>query len=150
MNYIPDALYQEIISCIPIACVDIAVIRDGKVLLVKRKDKPAQGQWWLPGGRVRKRETMRDTAKRKALEEVGLDCFVGPLVHTAETIFPDGPFGESVHSINSCFLMHLRRGLFSVKVDENQSGFRWVDAVEPDMHKYVKDCLLACGLEEKA
>jgi colanic acid biosynthesis protein WcaH len=73
MNYIHDVLYRQILSCIPIACVDIAIVNDGEILLVKRNDKPAQGQWWLPGGRVRKGEVMRDTAKRKALGEVGLD-----------------------------------------------------------------------------
>lgn len=148
MNNIPKTLYKKILSCVPIACVDIAIVVGGSILLVKRKDRPAQGQWWLPGGRVLKGEVMRDTARRKALEEVGVDCFVGPLVHTAETIFLDGPYGESVHSINSCFLLNPKNESFAIKLDSNQSDFRWVSTIEPDLHKYVKNCLFACGLKE--
>jgi len=145
---IDDILYKQILENVPIACVDIAIVCDGSVLLVKRNDKPAQGEWWLPGGRVHKGEKMLETAKRKALEEVGLDCFTGPLVHTAETIFPDGPYGVSVHSINSCFLLHPRHGSFHIKLDDNQSECRWVADIEPSLHKYIKDCLRACGLKE--
>ena len=32
---------------------------------------------------------MRETALRKAKEEVGIECHIGPIIHTAETIFPD-------------------------------------------------------------
>ena len=103
---IPQDLYNQIITHVPIACVDIAVVSNGSVLLVKRKDAPARGQWWTPGGRVHKGEKMKATARRKALEEIGIDCHVGPIIHTAETIFPDGPHGIAVHSIKSCFLLH--------------------------------------------
>ena len=98
---IPWKLYKQIIGNVPIACVDVAIVAKGSVLLVRRKDHPAKGQWWLPGGRVLKGEMMKIAAARKARDEVGIECHVGPIVHTAETIFPDGPGGVSIHSINS-------------------------------------------------
>jgi len=149
MTTIPDPLYLNIIRNIPIPCVDICVVHEGRILLVKRGDKPARGSWWLPGGRVHKGEKMAYTAKRKALEEVGLDCVVGPLVHTAETIFPDGPWGISVHSINSCFLLYPKLGEstgLNVTLDSHHEDYRWVDAIDRSLHPYVKDCLRACGL----
>lgn len=103
---IPQDLYNQILANVPIACVDVAVVSNGSVLLVKRNDPPAKGDWWVPGGRVRKGEMRKATARRKALEELGIDCHVGPVVYTAETIFPDGPHGIAVHSINSCFLLY--------------------------------------------
>lgn len=72
MSYIGQELYNKILENVPIACVDIAIIVDGSVLLVKRKDAPAKGEWWVPGGRILKGETMKDAAKRKAQEEVGI------------------------------------------------------------------------------
>lgn len=143
---IPDNLYHQIIECLPIACVDIAIIARGSVLLVKRNDPPAKGEWWLPGGRVFKGETMRQTAKRKALEEVGIECHVGPIVHTAETIFPDGPEGIPVHSINSCFMLYPV-GDFTVKLDSHHSGGMWISLIHDGLHPYVKQCLSGAGIE---
>ena len=51
-NWVPAPLYREFITRLPIACVDVAIVHRGAVLLVKRKDPPARGQWWVPGGRV--------------------------------------------------------------------------------------------------
>ncbi len=45
------------------------IIRDGKVLLDKHGDDTF---WKFPGGRVRDTESLQDTAKREAAEEVGL------------------------------------------------------------------------------
>ena len=149
-NISPD-LYHQIITHIPIACVDIAIISNRSVLLVKRNDEPAKGQWWLPGGRVYKGEMMRDTAKRKALEEVGLKCEVGPLIYTAETVFEDGPNGIPVHSINSCFLLKIVGG--QLELDNHHGDWRCVSQhsfSKFDLHPYVVKCLLAAFLNDTA
>ena len=148
--HIEDGLYAQIIDCMPIACVDVAIVCNGHILMVVRNDKPAQDMWWLPGGRVYKGETMVGAAHRKALEEVGLDCFVGPMVHTAETIFPDGPHDTSIHSINSCFLLYPKTGTGNLKLDEHHGDFRFVSCVESGLHAYVKACLRACGLNDES
>ena len=148
MPLIPQDLYNRILHRVPIACVDVAIVSRGG-LLVLRKDPPARGQWWVPGGRVLKGEKMRETAPRKALEEVGLDCHVGPIVHTAETIFPDGPGNIPVHSINSCFLLYPVEdpSLSEVKLDSHHLECRWAHRVTADLHPYVAGCLRGAGLE---
>lgn len=142
---IPDNLYHPIISLLPIACVDVAIIAKGSVLLVKRNDSPAKGEWWLPGGRVYKGEMMKQTAKRKALEEVGIECHVGPIIHTAETIFPAGPNGIPIHSINSCFMLYPI-GEFTVKLDSHHIEYLWTGRMLK-IHPYVRQCLLNAGIE---
>jgi colanic acid biosynthesis protein WcaH len=147
--FIDQELYDQMLRHMPIACVDVAIVYNGCVLLVRRDDAPALGQWWVPGGRVVKGETMRDTARRKAREEVGLECHVGPIIHTAETIFPDGPRGIPVHSINACFLLyptHDSNGL-SVKLDTHHAEWRWEEKVTAGLHPYVANCLRGAGLE---
>ena len=144
---IPQDLYNHILENIPIACVDIAIVFNGNVLLVKRKDTPAQGQWWLPGGRVHKGEKMKMTARRKALEEVGIECHIGPIIHTAETIFPDGPCGIPVHSINSCFLLYPCEGFVVPQLDSHHAEWRWISSIPEDLDPYVASCLLGAGLE---
>jgi colanic acid biosynthesis protein WcaH len=145
-KFIPTELYYQILANLPIACVDVAIVAHGAVLLVRRKDAPARGQWWVPGGRVLKGEMMRDTARRKAREEVGIDCHVGPIIHTAETIFPDGPGGIPVHSINSCFFMYPVDPEFKPNLDDHHSDYRWVSAIPAGLHPYVERCLMGAGL----
>lgn len=145
-NFIPQKLYFQILENVPIACVDIAIVAQGAVLLVKRKDPPARGQWWVPGGRVLKGEMMKDTATRKAREEVGIECHVGPIIHTAETIFPDGPGDIPVHSINSCFFLYPVDQNFSPLLDGHHEDYRWVNCIPDGLHPYVERCLMGAGL----
>ena len=83
-QFIAWELYRQILEFMPIPCVDIAVVANGAVLLVLRDDAPAQGEWWLPGGRILKGEMMRDTAIRKARQEVGIECNVGMIGRFAD------------------------------------------------------------------
>jgi len=148
-GYIPQELYDQILANIPIACVDVAIVANGAVLLVQRKAAPACGAWWVPGGRVLKGEMMRETALRKAREEVGIGCNVGPIIHTAETIFPDGPNGIPVHSINSCFFLYPADKSFEPKLDELHERCRWVDHIPDGLHPYVERCLMGAGLSSR-
>jgi colanic acid biosynthesis protein WcaH len=150
MSFIPDDLYRKIVEHVPVACVDVAISRRASILLVRRNDPPAVGSWWLPGGRVLKGEMMADAAVRKARDEVGLDCHVGRIVHTAETIFPDGPFGLSIHSINSCFLLVPKQPDARPVLDSHSADFRWVTDIPPGLHPYVAACLKGLGLRPAA
>lgn len=144
---VPEKLYREFLERMPLACVDVAIVYRGRVLLVKRKDAPARGQWWVPGGRVWKGEMMRGTAARKALEEVGIECHIGPIVHTAETIFDDGPGGIAVHSINACFFAYPVESTARAKLDRHHASHKWVRSIPAGLHPYVTRCLQAAGLE---
>ena len=71
---IPEAIYSQIVRMMPVPCVDIIVEDErGRVLLIKRADEPAKGQWWFPGGRVHYLETRAQAVVRKMREECGLD-----------------------------------------------------------------------------
>lgn len=146
MRIVQD-LYNQILTNIPVACVDAVIIEDGAALLVKRKDKPVQGEWWVPGGRIVKNEMMRDTVYRKTIEEVGLMCSVGPIIYTAETIFPDGPNDIPVHTINTVFLLHVHHSSrTAIKLDSHHSDFRWVKKIDENLHPYIKECFKRAGL----
>jgi ADP-ribose pyrophosphatase YjhB (NUDIX family) len=49
-----------------------AIVRDGRVLLVKRKRPPEAGCWNLPGGKVDFGERVEDAIVREIAEEVGV------------------------------------------------------------------------------
>lgn len=53
-------------------CVDTLVVKDDKLLLVKRVDKLLEGgKWGLIGGFVERDETIKQAAAREVLEETG-------------------------------------------------------------------------------
>ncbi|MCX8209137.1 MAG: NUDIX hydrolase [Sulfolobales archaeon] len=57
-----------------IAAVAAVLLRDGRILLVKRKYPPAIGKWSLPGGVIESGEKLVEAAKRELKEETGLDA----------------------------------------------------------------------------
>ena len=71
-NFVPEKLYAQFLRNLPLCCVDVVVVYGGVFLLVKRKNIPAGGKWWLPGGRLLWREHPERAAKRKLREELGI------------------------------------------------------------------------------
>src|SRR5499433_4388144 len=56
----------------PILAVSAAIIRDGKVLIVRRARPPARGLYTLPGGGVEVGETLVEAVVREVREETAL------------------------------------------------------------------------------
>lgn len=77
---LPLSEYSEVVRKIPILCVDGIIQNEkGQYLLVKRKNEPFKGQWWVPGGRVLKGETVEEAFRRKMMEELGIAVkIIGP------------------------------------------------------------------------
>lgn len=56
----------------PVVGVGAVVIKEGKVLLVKRGIEPNKGLWAIPGGALKLGETLQQGAEREILEETGI------------------------------------------------------------------------------
>ena len=47
--------FRAAVAAVPLVSIDLVVRRaNGDVLLGLRNNRPAQGQWFVPGGRIRK------------------------------------------------------------------------------------------------
>jgi mutator protein MutT len=66
------------------------IVKDGKVLIVKRAKDPYKGQWSIPGGRVELGETLSEAVQREMREETGLDIRVGPVIEVFERLERQG------------------------------------------------------------
>ena len=56
----------------PVTGVGAVVFHNKQVLLVRRRNAPSQGQWAIPGGKLRFGETLQEGAEREVLEETGI------------------------------------------------------------------------------
>lgn len=57
----------------PVVGVGAVILRDDRVLLVRRRRPPRQGQWSLPGGAQELGETVEEAVRREVREETGLE-----------------------------------------------------------------------------
>lgn len=65
-------LFLKVIDATPLVSIDLIVRNSqAEVLLGKRLNRPAQGFWFVPGGRIRKNERMTEALQRIAAAEIG-------------------------------------------------------------------------------
>jgi ADP-ribose pyrophosphatase YjhB (NUDIX family) len=72
VSKIPPDLFRRIEKHLPFSSVDIVIFFGQDIILTKRKIRPYQGYWHLPGSIVLKNEKMIDTVRRSAKEELGI------------------------------------------------------------------------------
>ncbi|MDQ1909671.1 NUDIX hydrolase [Paenibacillus sp. GD4] len=78
--------------------VGALVVRDGKMLLVRRAQEPGKGNWTNPGGYIEQHELIHDTIRREVLEEAGIEAEVQRIVAVR-----DQP--RNVHNVYLAFEM---------------------------------------------
>ena len=133
-------LYSKIHELLPIACLDLVIVDEGKVLLIRRNRQPAKDQYWLPGGRIFRDETFIDAAKRLALTETGLHINNIETLGVDNLIFNEDPFGHGQGTHTITCVMKCIPTTTDVKLDANHSAYVWWDPTEPGaaLHEYVR------------
>ena len=81
-----DSEGRELVPCVG------AIVRDaeGRILLIRRANPPAQGRWSLPGGRVEPGESWPAACERELREETGVHATVERFVGEVRR---DAPLG---------------------------------------------------------
>jgi colanic acid biosynthesis protein WcaH len=125
--FIEPRLYRKISSRIPIVCIDL-VIRDQRerYLLVRRKNHPLRGHWWVVGGRILLREHPVDAVYRKALEETGREAVNPRLFGVMSDVYERNRFDRcECHSVSVVYQCALDDG--PIKLDSQSSAYKWSD-----------------------
>lgn len=142
-------VFKGMIECMPLISIDLVVRCQNKVLLGKRINRPAQGFWFVPGGRVRKNETLNDAFNRLTQNELGYSFFRSSanFIRVYEHFYTDSVFGEgedhpSTHYIVLAYELTTIQQM-SIEADDQHADFKWwaIDQLLQDhsVHPYTKD-----------
>jgi len=112
----------------PILAVSAAIIRDGKVLIVRRARPPAGGLYTLPGGGVEVGETLIEAVVREVREETALAIEPVALAGYREAITRDGDGRIERHFVILPFAARWIAG--EPMLNDELSEAMWLDPSE--------------------
>lgn len=112
----------------PLVAVGAIVVKDERVLLVKRSKPPGEGLWAIPGGRVELGETLQQAAEREIMEETGLTIQAKDPVYTFEVIERDAAGKPRFHYVILDLIAEYVEGELSASDDASEA--RWVSSRE--------------------
>jgi ADP-ribose pyrophosphatase YjhB (NUDIX family) len=112
----------------PFLAVSAAIVRDGKVLVVRRARNPALSLYTLPGGVVETGETLLQAVAREVREETALTIEPVALAGHREAIVRDGQGRVERHFFILCFAARWLAG--EPVLNEELDDARWLDPAE--------------------
>lgn len=151
----PDQ-FSQACAALPLVSLDFCLTRPGidglELLLGLRNNRPAQGWWFTPGGRIRKNEPLSGASARIALDELGLPASALPrarLMGAWDHFYPDSAFDPSVstHYVNLPHWLALsaaEAAALTLPQGPEQQHDRWqwlpldLAAQDESIHAYVR------------
>jgi ADP-ribose pyrophosphatase YjhB (NUDIX family) len=130
---IPQKLYDEIVASMPITGVEAMIIKNDSILLLKRCNPPAKGEWWLPGGRLRKGESFEDALRREVKEETGLAIKPVEFIGVFNRVFPER------HDVALVFLCKIEDENSEVKLNDEHSEYRFFKKLPSALNPFIMD-----------
>jgi colanic acid biosynthesis protein WcaH len=149
-----DDEFAQLIRIAPLVSIDIICVdADYRVLLLKRKDKPAKNCYFVPGGRILKNEAIGEAFERILNSETGLNekFEAAQLVGANDHMHKTNRYGHNGYGTHYVVLAYEIRfpEKQRMKVDEHHSSYIWVSPEKlvrmVDVHKYVKQYFIKPG-----
>lgn len=122
-------IFRTVVASTPLVSIDLVVEnRRGEILLGLRNNRPAQGYWFVPGGRILKNESLNAAFARLTSVELGVKSqrdTAGALgVH--EHFYSDSAFGDALDTHYVVLAYHLKLDLDPSELPTDQHrDYRW-------------------------
>ena len=110
--------------------VGVVVIRDGRILMVKRAKEPNKGKWSIPGGGLELGESLYEAARREVFEECSIHVEIERVIDTTERIIKDEDGRIKYHFVLVDMLGRYISG--EAKAQSDAQDCRWVAIKEID------------------
>ncbi len=110
--------YLETVKQIKLPVVLIAVVKQNKILLIKRDQRPYQDCWSLPGGKIHFDETIEEASVRVARRELGASVIINNVCGLVdERVFADkAKHGWLLFVVRACLNTPVNNGKwFAIK-----------------------------------
>ncbi len=120
----------------PVVGVGAVLIREGKILLVKRGSEPGKCKWSIPGGLVELGESVHDTIVREVKEESNLEVEVHSLIDVVDSLERDREGRLRYHFVILDHFVRLRRG--SLRAGSDVLDVRWVALNEVEKYDLTR------------
>ncbi|MCG7496859.1 GDP-mannose mannosyl hydrolase [Vibrio sp. Of7-15] len=130
--FLERSTFSTVIASAPLVSIDLMVENEqGQVLLGKRLNKPAQGYWFVPGGRIQKGETIEQAFKRLTLNELGKSYSIkqaelkGPYTH----LYDDNVFGDAfgTHYVAIAYHLVVSENDLLLPMNEQHDTYQWFE-----------------------
>jgi colanic acid biosynthesis protein WcaH len=147
-SHLDEADFLDVVRLTPLVSIDL-IVTDGnrRVLLGQRRNRPAQGSWFVPGGRVMKGETLDAAFTRVVRDELGIASvqrsasrLFGVFEHHYDDNFA-GAAGITTHYVVLAYSITLG-GAAPIGRFDQHSGYAWLMRAEvlnrDDVHPNAK------------
>ncbi|MCW4047954.1 MAG: NUDIX hydrolase [Candidatus Bathyarchaeota archaeon] len=116
----------------PVVGVGAIILSEGKILLEKRKNKPGQGKWSVPGGLVELGENIERAVIREAREETCLEVAEPSLVDVVDDVELDEEGKVQYHFVIIDYHVKIVGGVPHAASDADE--LRWVPFAEVESY----------------
>ena len=124
----------------PSLTVDGVIIKDNKVLLIKRRNEPYKDKWAIPGGFVEYGEKTEDAVIREIKEETGLEAKIDGLIG----VYSDPDRDPRKHVVSIAYLLTDIKGKEKGGDDAKEAKWWYINDL-PDLafdhHNILDDAL---------
>ncbi|GAA77709.1 GDP-mannose mannosyl hydrolase [Pseudoalteromonas sp. BSi20495] len=146
--FLDNATFTTVIDSTPLVSMDLVAINEqGQALLGERLNRPAQGYWFVPGGRILKNEPLEHAFKRLTLEELGSELAIesAELLGPYDHFYNDSVFGEHIktHYVAIAYIVRVSAEQLShLPINEQHGSYKWFDMADlkynPQVHIHTK------------
>lgn len=143
------------LRAMPVVSVDLVVNDEaGRILLGRRKNRPAAGSWFVPGGRLLKGEDIASAVRRISTQELGIEMVHERVLGVYHQRYPDNFADDSFDSHYVTFPVSVVAvGSVELRNDDQHEELRWWsvdDLMEAaDVHEVTKNYFLGDAVKER-
>lgn len=157
IKHIGNIQYGEALARFRVSTIEVLIFSDNKLLILKRKEDPLNGGWWLCGTKLIGGESFEEGAQRALRKELGLEVElsrfellpISQLINWEPSI--TAPYGEHNQHNFACIKLNIDEVRIIKLHKEEHSEMEWVtlNIIVSSNSKYIGPLIDICSFTQK-